>query len=485
MVIFSIMPGQPVYAQLLELTVEEKVFIADHPVIPFCVDPAFMPFEQINASGRHEGIFADYLSLISEKTGLSFQLVPAENYRQTRELFEKGVCKLVPGADAIESDRYGVSTTYLTSESGYVVHSSREGAADFGVMVEEGKIGYIGGADIKRLRESYPQANFIEAGSDLDGIRKVATGELDAFVSTLLALDYTIRHSGITRVQLKIRKMLGDGPNFAAHIHPGSPQLLRIINKAIEQITAKEQDEIIQHWFQPMVEEKLYVRTLKRTLLGTIFVLLVVALLYLLQKKKNQQLQLKLIERKSAERERLLEEVHDGFGSQLMSARLMIMGGEYSKERLVELMGECIDDLHLVVDLFGNQGVTLEEALAQYRYRMQLRLVEMGVEIEWKIELQECFFVTEHATLQLLRILQEAIHNSLKHAGAKQIRVTARCSEGHHLQITVQDNGVGLPDELKRNRGIGNMERRAASIGARFSIGNAKPGVLVEVTLRS
>ncbi len=186
---------------------------------------------------------------------------------------------------------------------------------------------------------------------------------------------------------------------------------------------------------------------------------------------------------KLKERERLLEEMHDGFGSQLMSARLMVMNGDYTRERLVELMGECIDDLHLMVDLYGHRETTLEEALAQYRYRLKSRMAAQEIQLHWRLELEKCPQYSEHQILQLLRIVQEALNNSVKHAQATQVQVTAQCNSEERLFIVVEDDGAGLPAEIRKNRGIGNMEKRATSIGADFSIRNGEQGAMVELAL--
>jgi two-component system sensor histidine kinase/response regulator len=47
----------------------------EHPVIRLGVDPGFVPFEFIDENGEYKGIAADYLALISEKTGLQFEVV--------------------------------------------------------------------------------------------------------------------------------------------------------------------------------------------------------------------------------------------------------------------------------------------------------------------------------------------------------------------------------------------------------------------------
>jgi ABC-type amino acid transport substrate-binding protein len=46
-----------------------------HPVIRLGVDPEFVPFEFIDEDGQYKGIAADYLALISKKTGLQFEVV--------------------------------------------------------------------------------------------------------------------------------------------------------------------------------------------------------------------------------------------------------------------------------------------------------------------------------------------------------------------------------------------------------------------------
>ena len=55
-------------------TEDELIFMENHPVIQLGVDPRFVPFEFIDEDGEHRGIAADYLSLVSEKTGLQFEV---------------------------------------------------------------------------------------------------------------------------------------------------------------------------------------------------------------------------------------------------------------------------------------------------------------------------------------------------------------------------------------------------------------------------
>lgn len=56
-------------------TEDELAFMEDHTVIRLGVDPGFVPFEFIDEDGEYKGIAADYLALISERTGLQFEVV--------------------------------------------------------------------------------------------------------------------------------------------------------------------------------------------------------------------------------------------------------------------------------------------------------------------------------------------------------------------------------------------------------------------------
>lgn len=59
----------------INLTKDEIRFVEENSIIRIGVDPDFVPFEFIDDDGAYKGIAADYLSLISKKTGLQFEVV--------------------------------------------------------------------------------------------------------------------------------------------------------------------------------------------------------------------------------------------------------------------------------------------------------------------------------------------------------------------------------------------------------------------------
>ena len=75
-------------------------------------------------------------------------------------------------------------------------------------------------------------------------------------------------------------------------------------------------------------------------------------------------------------------------------------------------------------------------------------------------------------------IVKESLTNALKHASAREVRVQAKASD-NALEILVQDDGRGFdlqaPGSAREHHGLGNMRRRAASIGGTLQVESA-PG---------
>jgi signal transduction histidine kinase len=75
------------------------------------------------------------------------------------------------------------------------------------------------------------------------------------------------------------------------------------------------------------------------------------------------------------------------------------------------------------------------------------------------------------AATHLYRIAQEAVNNALRHGKPKQI-VISLSHRKDQIELTIEDDGAGLPDDWQKNRGLGTsiMAHRAAIIGGTFSI---------------
>ncbi|AKJ26931.1 sensor histidine kinase [Caldimonas brevitalea] len=201
----------------------------------------------------------------------------------------------------------------------------------------------------------------------------------------------------------------------------------------------------------------------------------------------------------TAERDRILREMHDGLGGRLVGAIALAqqLGQQPPTEgnTLQELqlaLGDCLTELRLSLDSLEADQRTLGEALAELRFRVEPSLRAAGIRLVWSVDDSAMSAeLAAGATLQVLRIVREAFTNIIKHAEASVVRLTLR-RETDWLELSVLDNGreqrpdrnIPRPAPLPSGkRGLSNMRTRAASLGAEIEIGPTAEGWGVQVRL--
>jgi signal transduction histidine kinase len=167
------------------------------------------------------------------------------------------------------------------------------------------------------------------------------------------------------------------------------------------------------------------------------------------------------------ERERLLQEMHDGLGSQLVTARLCAERG-VSSQSLVGLLDECIREMRLTVDALAVTDGDLTLLLANLRHRMAPRLQDAGLELDWQLtDIPLLPTLRGTGGRELIRIVQEALSNVIHHAGATRVRFSTRVDEARgQVLLSIVDNGRGMAADLRQGNGLRGMRRRAERISA-------------------
>src|ERR1700674_1825355 len=171
------------------------------------------------------------------------------------------------------------------------------------------------------------------------------------------------------------------------------------------------------------------------------------------------------------ERQRIMSDMHDGIGGQLISTLSMAEHGEASMAEVAAGLRECIDDLRLTIDSLEPTENDLLPVLGNLRYRLEGRLKTQGITLDWRVmDVPKLACLTPQNVLHILRILQEAFTNVLKHARASIVQVeTGVDAPGEHVFIRVRDNGHGFTGD-HAGHGLANMRRRAQVIGGILQI---------------
>ncbi|MES2090984.1 MAG: hypothetical protein V4532_13535 [Pseudomonadota bacterium] len=173
----------------------------------------------------------------------------------------------------------------------------------------------------------------------------------------------------------------------------------------------------------------------------------------------------------SAERARILRDMHDGVGAHLTAALRQLNPPD---QRPVDLrmvtrtLRESLDQLKLSIDAMSMPRGDVVGLLASLRFRMTPRFKAAGLTLRWEVdELPIWPSGTQAALRQLQYILFEAMSNVLQHAGARQLTLSARVV-GDHLLLVLIDDGQGWSGQGLQPEGHGTqaMRSRAGTIGA-------------------
>ncbi|MEY4953257.1 MAG: hypothetical protein RL299_1681, partial [Pseudomonadota bacterium] len=183
------------------------------------------------------------------------------------------------------------------------------------------------------------------------------------------------------------------------------------------------------------------------------------------------------------ERQRIVRDMHDGIGGQLLGLMMQVRGGGTEPKVIEEGLQSSIADLRLIVDSMDTADEGLAQTLRSFEHRVRAQVEAAGIE-----------FAVEHGlsedqpgpgprpTLQVLRIIQEAVTNAMRHSGAKQIKLASQLGEDGLIQVSVYDNGRGMPEEIKGGRGLTSMRSRAEAVGGTLTFDSGAKGTGVHLT---
>jgi signal transduction histidine kinase len=207
---------------------------------------------------------------------------------------------------------------------------------------------------------------------------------------------------------------------------------------------------------------------------------------------RNRDLAGRLIASQEAERQRIARELHDDLSQKvaLMSIDIDELGRVASERerslrlrQLAERVAEIATDIHeLSRDLHPSKLQTLGLVAA-----VQALCRDVAHQHHLRVDF-DCeglpTVVGPEVSLCLYRITQEALHNIVRHSGARQAMVRLE-RDGDELSLQVADQGIGFQPRNVEGAGLGliSIRERAAYLGGRLVI-HAAPGSGTRIGVR-
>ncbi|WP_319757865.1 ATP-binding protein [uncultured Sphaerochaeta sp.] len=240
-----------VYADAsLQLSREEYQFIEDHQTVRLGIDPKFMPFEFLDEQGIHTGIAADLLSLISERTGLSFTYDPTLSWTETISLAREGSIDVVSAVGYTrEREEYlTYLPAYIHFQRAIIVQKSNTSVTSFSDL-QGRQVAVQRGSSHEGFLTSYPSITPRLYDTVEEALLAVNHGEEVAFVGNEATSVYLSRLLGLT--ELTIIPITEDGEQtLHIAVQRSEPILASILQKGLDSISEAERAQIFNKWIR-------------------------------------------------------------------------------------------------------------------------------------------------------------------------------------------------------------------------------------------
>lgn len=279
------------FANSLDFTNEEQLYISKKEKITMCVDPDWEPYEILNQKGKHIGIAADLIRLVSDKIGIPIVPVQTKTWKETLEFSKSGKCEVLSFLnDTPERRNWLIFTSSLLDDEnifiakrGYPKITSPEELINQSIALPEGS------GILEKVAKTYPNLKIIPVVSEKDAFDMVEKGQVNLTLRSMILSAYTIRKEAY----FNLESVGFANDNFTNRLSMGvlkSETMLRdILDKGIKNISEEERKEIINNHVYIKIEKGIdYTLAWQITIIAIIIIVLIILYLrklYLLKKQ--------------------------------------------------------------------------------------------------------------------------------------------------------------------------------------------------------
>jgi len=462
------------------LTEAEKAWIAQHPVVRFGYDPAWGPFCYQDTNGDFAGIDRDFLKLLEQRLGLTFQPVHSRSWNEAYQNATSGMSDFLVSTAEDESRRKDFVFTRPYNSFPLVLVSRQDSPA----LLSTGQLrnrrvslveGYVG--TLTLLRDE-PQIRPVMVRSIEEAFLAVASGRADVAMTNIANANYIIKSLGLTN--LKITGVLPYLFDLRYAVPRDQPVLCDILDKGVASFSAQDRQKIVGPWisvdYVSIVRWDYVIRwVIGGIAIGAAFIGVMVW--------HNRSLRAELGRRAHVQREleatqRRLEELNEEkTGLMRMAAHdlrnplngLMLNiellsenAAPRDREQLDRMMMLAHQMIHMIRNLLDVQ------ALEDGRRRLQLEPVDVTREVDDTLAAMETLAERKRITLHtefahaaplaladrpaLRQVLNNLVSNAVKYSPFdRKVTVEVEPGTGKKLVIRVRDQGPGIaPDEMPR-----------------------------------
>ena len=217
-----------------------------------------------------------------------------------------------------------------------------------------------------------------------------------------------------------------------------------------------------------------------------------IKMLFALQEEKRIAAQ-SVIDAEEQERKRIAADLHDNIGAYASAIRADVdkiteSGSEKNSAALHNLQQhslEIINSLRDTIWVLNKENITItgiSDRIKNHINKLQPSYNSVIINLQEMIETD--IRISSNTALNIFRIVQEAIHNALKHSDARQITVVIESRKMLLIKISDDGKGINAAEKKMQGNGLINMKQRAAESGLHLNIDSkAGSGTTINLNL--
>lgn len=452
---------------------EEREYIEKADKIKVAVVRKFHPFFCIGDDDNHNGIVPDLLEEIAEATGLSFSYVFADTYEDMLKMVGDGEADV---AGCFYDDEEFAREMGLALTISYASFNN--------VIVKNKMVSYpqegLTAAVLKgrTLPDSIVADNIIYCSNIEAGIQAVNAGNADFMYGASACLEQPLQSQRINGVTVFT---LNDSTTEVAFAlsRPADATLLKILNKAVGNLTAEQKESIVNRNVISVVKDPLTFRSLlysnpdQVVAVLLLFLILIVSIIVIVAKSKIRRAvmteELRKAEAASQAKSDFLSkmshEIRTPMNAIVGLSGLAVISGEASpkvQEYLHKIQSSSAYMLSIINDILDMSRIesgklvlspekfAMSRMLDEVKSMIQAQAEPKKIECSFQIELQHEWFTED--SIRLKQVLVNLLANAVKFTpdgGQIKLHISELSADGDKARVrfVVSDNGVGIAPE--------------------------------------
>lgn len=493
----------------IRFTLQEQAYMSQKKEITMCVDPDWEPFEIINKEGKHEGISADLIQLVSKRIGVPIRLVPTKTWEETLVFSKSKKCEIMSFVNQTqEREKWLIFTQPLLSDPNVMItREEHPFVGDIRGLNKERVVLPSGTMVLEKMRKEFHNLIYIPVVSEPNAMQMVSEKKADMTVRSLIVAGYIIKKEGWFNL-----KIAGRIDGYENHLRIGvvkdEPILRDILDKGVRTITPVERAAIVNRHTGLVVKEGLDYKFVTMIGIGVLGLVGLIGLWnYLLHRKvraevaKNLVIKEQLYQKaKQAEIGNLIANISHQWReplSKLSSINLITiakirMGQPIEKEWLSEQSQKIEDTIAFMSHTMQNflefykqssikSDFSVYESIESALSIIETKILDIGV----KVSIEGDDFLLNGIKNEWMQVWLNLLNNSIHIFAERNIQNPSIQIHISRDEIAFWDNGRGIDTGSSSNGlGLPMCQEIVAKYGATIELNNINDGLCVTVFLR-